>query len=77
VAPSGASFGVYSRCMRLSGKAATVLGSGPRMTGRRVRLRRHRDDASAWPVAREVPAGWCTIPTGTLARGMRPWSFAT
>lgn len=26
VAPSGASFGVYSRCMRLSGKAATALG---------------------------------------------------
>ena len=33
--------------------------------------------ARAWPVAREVPAGWCTIPTGTLARGMGPWSFAT
>ncbi len=33
--------------------------------------------AIAWPVAREVPAGWCTIPTGTLARGMRSWSFAT
>ncbi len=26
--------------------------------------------ARAWPVAREVPAGWCTIPTGTLTRGM-------
>ena len=33
--------------------------------------------AIAWPVAREVPVGWCTIPTGTLARGMRPWSFST
>jgi hypothetical protein len=34
------------------------------------------DDASAWPVARKVPAGWCTIPTGTLARGMIVWPFA-
>jgi hypothetical protein len=33
--------------------------------------------ASAWPVAREVPAGWCTIPTGTLARGMGLWSSVT
>ena len=33
--------------------------------------------ARAWPVAREVPAGWCTIPTGTLARWMGPWSSAT
>lgn len=32
--------------------------------------------ARAWPVAREVPAGWCTIPTGTLARGMGVGSFA-
>jgi|GEM_PF-4467879 len=41
VAPSGAPFGVYSRCMRLSGKAATVLGTCvPGMTGRRVRLGR-------------------------------------
>jgi hypothetical protein len=33
VAPSGASFGVFSRCMRLSGKAATalvILGLDPR-----------------------------------------------
>ena len=59
--------------MRLSGKAATVLGSGPRMTGLRVRLGQSPSEevsAIAWPVAREVPAGWCTIPTGTLARGM-------
>jgi len=60
VAPSGASFGVYSCCMRLSGKAATVLGFSPRMTGRRVRLGRvlRRVSARAWPVAREVPVGW-------------------
>ena len=81
VAPSGASFGVYSRCMRLSGKAATVLGTCvPGMTGRRVRLWQGPPcgmSAIAWPVAREVPAGWCTIPTGTLARGMGLWSFAT
>jgi hypothetical protein len=78
VAPSGASFGVYSRCMRLSGKAATGAGTGvPTSTGRGSGCNVIRDDASAWPVAREVPAGWCTIPTGTLARGMKPWSFPT
>ncbi len=50
-------------------------GDGPRdcsqrMTGRGSGCGVMRDDTSAWPVAREVPAGWCTIPTGTLARGM-------
>jgi hypothetical protein len=65
VAPSGAPFGVLSRCMRLSGKAATVLGTCvPGLTGRGSDFGVIRDDASAWPVAREVPAGWCTIPTG-------------
>ncbi len=35
MAPSGASFGVLSRCMRLSGKAATGAGTGvPTSTGR-------------------------------------------
>jgi hypothetical protein len=72
--------------MRPSGKAATVLGprvkpeDDRRLTGRRVRLRQSPPrgmSASAWPVAREVPAGWCTNPTGTLARGMQPWSFPT
>lgn len=81
MAPSGASFGVYSRCMRLSGKAATVFGTFvPKIDRARVRLRQSPPvgmSARAWPVAREVPAGWCTIPTGTLARGMGPWSFPT
>jgi len=77
VAPSGASFGVFSRCMRLSGKAATgVETSVPTSTGRGSGCGVIRDDASAWPVAREVPAGWCTNPTGTLARGMIVWPSA-
>jgi len=47
------------------------------MTGRGSGCDVIHDDASAWPVAREVPAGWCTMPTGTLARGMIVWPFAT
>ena len=67
--------------MRLSGKAATVLGprvrpeDDRRLTGRGSgcgSLVPKNLSARAWPVAREVPAGWCTIPTGTLARGMEP-----
>ena len=72
VAPSGASFGVFVplTCVSLARRRRSlVLGSGPRMTGRGSGCRVMRDDASAWPVAREVPAGWCTNPTGTLARG--------
>ena len=71
MAPSGAPFGVLSRCMRLSGKAATVSGTLSRgLTGRGSGCGDTQCAASAWPVAREVPAGWCTNPTGTLARGM-------
>jgi len=40
------------------------------MTGRGSGFGITQGDASAWPVAREAPAGWCTNPTGTLARGM-------
>ncbi|MBB5276057.1 hypothetical protein HNR26_002109 [Rhizobium rosettiformans] len=62
VAPSGASFGVYSRCMRLSGKAATVLCPRPRVKPEddprteddraRVRLWHHREmtrQPGRWP----------------------------
>ena len=73
VAPSGAPFGVFVplTCVSLARRRRSlVLGSGPRMTGRGSGCGAIRDDASAWPVAREVPAGWCTNPTGTLARGM-------
>jgi len=68
--------------MRLSGKAATVfviLGFNPRTEdwpGAGPAAASPWDDASAWPVAREVPAGWCTNPTGPLARGMIVWPFA-
>ena len=84
MAPSGASFGVLSRCMRPSGKAATVLGPRVRpeddqgLTGRGSgfgSLVPKNLSARAWPVSREVPAGWCTNPTGTLARGMIVWSI--
>ncbi len=59
-------------------------GDGPwnlrsRIDRARVRLRQSHPcgmSARAWPVARGVPAGWCTIPTGTLARGMIVWPFA-
>ena len=80
MAPSGAPFGVYSR----SHASLWQGGDGPwnlrsRDDRARVRLRQRPPrgkSARAWPVAREVPAEWCTNPTGTLARGMMPWPCA-
>jgi hypothetical protein len=67
-----------SLARRRRSSSSSGLARGPRIDRARVRLRRHHEsDASAWPVAREVPAGWCTNPTGTLARGMGLGSLAT
>jgi hypothetical protein len=79
VAPSGASFGVYSRCMRPSGKAATIFGFPQRLTGRGSGLA----ESSRGNVCHSLAGGpggsrrMVHIPTGTLARGMQPWSFPT
>ncbi len=74
VAPSGAPFGDFcpaacvslARRRRASGPKSDVRpGAGPAAAS-------PDGDASAWPVAREVPAGWCTIPTGPSPGGC--WS---
>ncbi len=81
VAPSGASFGVLSRCMRLSGKAATgvvTILRSRRSTGRRVRLRHHCEmtlQPGRWP-GRFPPDGAPFRP-GPSPGGCWPWSFAT
>ncbi len=78
--PAPRSASIPAACVSLARRRRSLELASRGMTGRRVRLWQSLPEgmsARAWPVAREVPAGWCTIPTGTLARGMRPWSFPT
>ena len=81
-APRSASFpaACVSLARRRRSSSSSGVTRGPRIDraqGPAVTESSEECSARAWPVAREVPAGWCTIPTRTLARGMGVGSFAT